>query len=730
MTENELYENMDPYENPDLLPLEELKLKIKTEGIVEYVNALNKKWASDRYFLHYEAPAIYDDDGSEISGAKEHWMNIVNYIINDLKWLLSLPFYRFWSNIVFNTSIIDVLVSFLQEAPPFYALESFPNCPEMLKLLEALHRYVLMVFTRLVTNKESEEEHMSRRFLGNLLYEKYIFTVPIILDLCQLYGRENEKIIGKLLNCLFILEPRYNIDLQGAVPCFIEALENVERKFDNYSTGYTNEAVSLSERYRPIPKLTLCNLEDMTLYVLDISSTITIFLKNHPPAVSIFHTEDFMNKIVSIYGNTIPEMYKTLDKLACNEENMPKYMELKHRLDVTRIELLNLYRVIIYEPVLNTQENLNTISEAEIKERMDDYINLLANASSEKEFITDYDRFYPVQRDLMMLLNICPEFDKIKYDYVLQSVNVVTGKSTTSPVTLSNNVNEAVAGPSGVTRQAITSNNTNSSNKKKMSIKEDSVKLLSLISEVKDILCDLDERFIELCLDHYDYNAASVINAVLEETLPPKLQKLKDSEASVNNALPSYMETVNNDNLISNIESLSMFEDYTDDTVRVKTREIVEVPKDYITKNYSLVLDDYEDEYDDTYDNRDIRGNAQDNSVEIDSRPFTTPRVLLGKKKVETVDESESEDEETAVENGKDHFVQNPEELRARAEQRRQAMRGGKSTPNVTGKPKGRGQEKNVMHNRQQKNAHKSTQANHNRRSGAQYKRNQGMIPS
>lgn len=130
--------------------------------------------------------------------------------------------FRFWSNIVFNTSIIDVLVSFLQEAPPFYALESFPNCPEMLKLLETLHRYVLMVFTRLVTNKETEEEYMSRPFLGNLLYQNYIFTVPIILDLCQLYGRENEKVIGKLLNCLFMLEPRYNIDLQAAVPCFIE----------------------------------------------------------------------------------------------------------------------------------------------------------------------------------------------------------------------------------------------------------------------------------------------------------------------------------------------------------------------------------------------------------------------------------------------------------------------------------------------------------------------------
>jgi len=66
----------------------------------------------------------------------------------------------------------------------------------------------------------------------------------------------------------------------------------------------------------------------------------------------------FFARIISLYGNTIPEMYKKLDKLAYNDESMPKYMELKHRLDVTRIELLNLYRIIIYEPILNIQKKM------------------------------------------------------------------------------------------------------------------------------------------------------------------------------------------------------------------------------------------------------------------------------------------------------------------------------------------------------------------------------------
>lgn len=63
-------------------------------------------------------------------------------------------------------------------------------------------------------------------------------------------------------------------------------------------------------------------------------------------------------RIRSIYGNTIPQMYKTLDKLGYNDEYMPKYIELKHRLDVTRVEMLDLYRTIVHEPILNIQKKM------------------------------------------------------------------------------------------------------------------------------------------------------------------------------------------------------------------------------------------------------------------------------------------------------------------------------------------------------------------------------------
>jgi len=94
----------------------------------------------------------------------------------------------------------------------------------MLESLESLRRNVLIAFARLVTNKESSTEYMSSPFLGNLLYDNYIFTVPIIFDLCQLYGRENAKVIKKIVQNLFDIQSMYNDDLQKSVPCLIKVI--------------------------------------------------------------------------------------------------------------------------------------------------------------------------------------------------------------------------------------------------------------------------------------------------------------------------------------------------------------------------------------------------------------------------------------------------------------------------------------------------------------------------
>ncbi|XP_011866691.1 PREDICTED: activating signal cointegrator 1 complex subunit 2-like isoform X2 [Vollenhovia emeryi] len=746
------------YENPNCVPLEELQLSIKNDGVVLMISALNIRWAEDkRYFLHYEVPEIYNKDGSEIPGAQDRWMEVVGYIVEDLNWLLDLPFYRFWSNIVYNTSILDTLVTFLQEAPPFFTLENFPAEPRMLEALENLRRSVLVVFARLCTNKQSPTEYMNRPFLGNLLYDNYIFTIPIIFDLCQLYGRDNPKVVEKIVDSVFSLQPLYNDDLQKAVPCLIKALQNVERRFED-CPSYATEAVALSERGNSV-EMTLYNLEDLILYILDVSSTLATLLRSYSPLIATFHGDDFINKIVSLYGSTIPEMYKKLDKLAYKEESIPKYMELKHRLDVTRVEMLSLYRIITYEPVLSIQEKINTITEGEIRNCIDEYLNTLMNAISEKEFIIDYHQFYPIDADLEHITKLCPDVDTIKCEYILHSLHATIGDAKPSVSASLNNASIAVAGSSAVqsNQRKEHSNNVNCVNDKTDFALKEPANIMSLIAEVKEILCDYGEGFIQLYLKHYNYNVESVINAVLEPTNLPR--DLKELDKTIPYIPPDPMEvsaavdpTVN---LASNFQELDissnfdfeiMTEKFTDTSERRRKKNqyrnanemfndksaIQEARRIY--DKYNLVADEYDDEYDDTYDSHDIGGSTQDGSTEIDARPFTTPRVFrtADKNNASSEDDTENEDEKP-VQNS-NHFVQNPAELRAKAEQRKQQfVRDGRNAHDPNGKSKGQKQNKNGTVKKEdyrKKSVYKSSQGNHNRRMGAQVKRNRGMIPS
>lgn len=132
--------------------------------------------------------------------------------------------YRFWSNVVSNPAIMDTAVSFLQEAPPYYALDNFPTDPEMRQFLEKLRHNVLVMFARLVTNKESPAEHMTRSYHAKLMYNNYIFTIPILMDLCQQYGRDNKKTIQKILNCVFTIQPLYKDDLSKAVTFLVQVM--------------------------------------------------------------------------------------------------------------------------------------------------------------------------------------------------------------------------------------------------------------------------------------------------------------------------------------------------------------------------------------------------------------------------------------------------------------------------------------------------------------------------
>lgn len=153
-------------------------------------------------------------------------------------------------------------------------------------------------------------------------------------------------------------------------------------------------------------------------------------------------------------------------------------------------------------------------------------------------------------------------------------------------------------------------------------------------------------------------------------------------------------------------------------------------------KQYNLVSDiiedkdnEYDDEYDDSYE------------VFADTEPKIHIRGKMRDVLPDDIDSestgSETDTEDTSARPQKNplDFCENPEVIRARREARFQSRMAKKhptrpaenKSRDVVGNTKGQGQSNEVLRNRQQKSANKSSRANHNRKSGNAFKQSRGM---
>lgn len=687
---------MESY-NVDNPPIERKKIEVQVNGLRKKIPAIDKYWLQEdkREFCRYACHPL-QNSGKFIMGAKETWLELVRFYQDDLKWLLSLSHHKFWSYMVHSKEARQLLTSFLQEAPPFYLQDQFPNDKEMKDALSETERLVFLVFLRLSVKRESKDSYTEH--LGEILYNNYLFTVPILLDICLIYGNTNRELVSKLLNNVISAAPQFLNDFKEIIPHLRHTFKILESKFQVDSKEVM--PVKIFERR----ELHSSDVRDLILHFYDSIATVQIFLEIYPSACQLFINNEFMSELASFYANVIPKMYVK----AKSKERESRTWKLTEMVVNGRVDVLKIVKHIL-SFIIN--EAMNDAKRRQ--EYVEEYLLIISELLSENLFIADYHNLYPIDLDVDVLSQIYPNVDTMKINYILEAV---TSCLELAPLKKGN----------------MEENNVEEENACAAPVKKVSgVELESLITEVKDILPHLGDGFINSCLKYYNYDTEKVIAAILENTLPPNLEESNwDLEKNSNVQIPERLNVFDND------EFDIMTQDHVD-TSRVhkgkrkdkykNANELLEDKTDiYLLKDryqQLAIVEDvtYDDEYDDTYESVDVSVREADE----ERRPFVVPRVLRGKEESEESEDGDDEEEVVASQN-RDCFVQNPAEWREKQEQRRMD----KAKRDLVGKPKGHGQDKSVLVNRDFKGTHKSFTANHNRRKQASRKRNQGMIPS
>ena len=76
------------------------------------------------------------------------------------------------------------------------------------QLEKDVHKRVFLVYLRMSTHKETSECFMHGDAFGDVVYSNYLFDIPKMLDLCQLYSQGNKKLLTKMLANVFDKQPK------------------------------------------------------------------------------------------------------------------------------------------------------------------------------------------------------------------------------------------------------------------------------------------------------------------------------------------------------------------------------------------------------------------------------------------------------------------------------------------------------------------------------------------
>ncbi|MBN3309281.1 ASCC2 protein, partial [Amia calva] len=757
------------------------------QGSVSCVELQHPKRMEQRGFVLYR-PLPLHGSPAEV----EEFVELSQFIVEDLDWLLALPHDKYWCQVVFDESLQKCLDSYLCMAPRGLdsALYTSPAVADMQK---RLHRNIFMTFLRMATHKESKENFITPAVFGEILYNNFLFDIPKILDLCVLFGKGNQQLLHKMIKNIFNQQPAYYSDLEETVPTVLQVLDTILQR-----CGLQAEGASASQPMKlgdqgPANAMDMKqqDLVDLVLYLCDTCTTLYSFLDIFPTACRTFQIHGFLSRLASFYELAIPDIERAVRKRNFDDKSMQE--DLWRRVSHSRRKMVEIAHLLIQhtclQPILeNSSENIQMFVE--------DFLQTFTSLLPEKRFLADYDEQFSVADDISLLQQASPLLDETRTSYLLQGIEsaweILGRKKHRLPPSRPAQTDAHEGGASwesgGACAERGQADGFGGGAEAQPDYHQEvgvlqgaacmvsSGELESLLSHVKELFPDLGEGFILACLQEYGYSSEIVINNILEDNLMPSLAQLdRNLPRPVKEEKPAVLSTRSN---VFDDDEFDVFSRDQVDTSRIwkgrrqgeSARELLN-DKQHIEEQraryqaYQTVVDevlvgkgepgsdiygyDYDDEYDDTYDDNQVGANDLDEDSELLSRrPFITPLVLrMGKQEDGKEEEDDGDEEEEEKVGLKSWILHGEGGGTGLAESHMGVWLGrsqGSSVPiflcfprfrpegssNVAGGPRGQGQSKETVQDRRKKEANKSGRANHNRRAMADRKRNKGMIPS
>ncbi|XP_042493492.1 activating signal cointegrator 1 complex subunit 2-like isoform X2 [Macadamia integrifolia] len=505
----------------------------------------NGDWVSNRqqggnfvnYLPHDEAVAsgLGAEDGALDAVESQRVVDLLN---RELSRLLNLPPRDFWREVASDASLHDFLDSYLQFRNRWY---DFPHrgakgivAGVIVGELE-LSRRVFMALYRISSNRDPgalASDSLSAKEHGAILQEKKLLDLPKLLDICAVYGHDNEELTKLLVINSLKAQPKIHENLASVVSHFLNIVHTMHQRCSS------SLEVLFSSGIHEDSRLYADFLEVMD-FVNDAIASFSTFVNAYKPAAVFFSCPvetsygngELLTTLSRLHDSLLPSLQQGLRHMFTAQADTVQNLVGENQSNIassfkmlsTRIvnfgwQLLDIcylsdevflgglqflastkmFPANVEDPVIRGDILVQTFREIHGE---------VSNYSQENQrkgtFFQNIEKNYRMLNRLENLRGSGWIFmDEEQYQYLCRVVMPPSSKV----VTREHN------GPPLLTN--------------KVQMDEDAAITESKISQIKDLFPEYGKGFLSACLEVYNQNSEEVIQRILDGTLHEDLQSL------------------------------------------------------------------------------------------------------------------------------------------------------------------------------------------------------------
>ncbi|XP_042517795.1 activating signal cointegrator 1 complex subunit 2-like [Macadamia integrifolia] len=502
-------------------------------------------WVSSRQqggnFVNYlpQDEAVASGLGAE-DGALDpvESQRVVDLLNRELSRLLKLPPRDFWREVASDVSLHDFLDSFLKFRNRWY---DFPHrgakgivagviVEELL-----LSRRVFMALYRMSSNRDpgaQASDSLSAKEHEVILQEKKLLDMPKLLDICAIYGHDNEELTKLLVINSLKAQPKIHENFSAVVSHFVNIVNTMHQRCSSslevlFSSGSHDDS-----------RLNADFLEVID-FVNDAISSLAAFVSAYKPAAVYFSCPveasygngELLTTLSRLHDSLLPSLGQGFRHMFTAQADTVQNSDGEKLSNITLsfkmlstglvkfgwqlldtcylsdevfqgslpfLDSTKMFPANVEDPVIRGDILVQTFGD--IKGEISDYCR---ENQSNGTFLQNVEKNYKMLsrldslRDSGWIVMDNEQFRYLRHILMPPSSKVVTAEPNGPPL-LTN----------------------------KVQMDEDAAIMESKVSQIKDLFPEYGKGFLSACLDVYNQNPEEVIQRILDGTLHEDLQSL------------------------------------------------------------------------------------------------------------------------------------------------------------------------------------------------------------